>query len=314
MSDEDKTTTLAAAPVEEVNTAATSVAVAEEKPKSEKKSKDKAPKSPKTPKKNKEKKAEADAAPDAGHAAEEKPVEEEKAQEEKPVEAAVAAKEDKVEVPKEDKKEKKDKEKKEKKEKAPKEEAAPAVVEEKKEEKKEEKSGSVSARGRSNSKVTLKTPQQIEEEQDTAETIRLWHQNGNVRSSRVLWLLKEIGGVVAEHLKVSLQTSHKEKREGFAALNPTGEAPTLRFGKHDEATFSLFEPGTSQTHTPPRVVGPFSLALSPRPRNGQLAPENSRPPFLATMMLTTPVFARIAFLLLCHCRSHVPVRLAALPA
>lgn len=218
------------------------VQVEQEKPKSEKK---KTPKSPKGPKKSAEKKVEADVAPEAAATAEEKHtekngVEEEKAAvpaEEKPAEAPVVA-DEKVETTDTPKKEKKDKKK--VKEDAS---AAPGVDAEKKEKEKEKEQAAptVSSRGRSNSKAALKSAQQLEEEADNTETIRLWHQTGNVRSSRVLWLLKELEGTVAEHLKVTNQTSHKDKRETIAAVNPTGEVPTLRFGNPG---FSLFEPGT----------------------------------------------------------------------
>lgn len=213
----------------------------DEKPKSEKKVKEKTPKSPKASKKTAEKKTEAEAGVDAPSPAEEKHIEkngieEEKVTADKPADVVVVATEEKVEpaeVPKKEKKEKKDK-------KAKEEAAAPAATEEKKDEKKPEQAAAP-VRGRSNSKALLKTAAQIEEEADTAETIRLWHQPGNVRSSRILWLLKELEGTVVEHLKVSTVTSHKDKRDAIVAVNPTGEVPTLRFGNPG---FSLFEPGT----------------------------------------------------------------------
>lgn len=242
MADEEKVTVVAPASEEQVQ---------EERPKSEKKSKEKTPKSPKSSKRSKDKKSDTDAVPEAGHAAEEKTgekvtEEEEQPKEEKPVAESTepsSPKDERVETTetgKKDKKNKKD-DKKEKKETTNKEEAA-APSEEK------PVAPSVASRGRSNSKNVMKTAQQLEEEADTADTIRIWHHPGNVRSSRVLWLLKELEGSVAEHLKVSIQASHKEKREGFAAINPSGEVPTLRFGNPG---WSLFEPGTPphKTHT-----------------------------------------------------------------
>jgi len=238
-SEEEKIVPPAAAPAE--------TPAEEEKPKSDKKVKEKAPKSPKSGKKPK--KFETDAAPEAGTAAEEKHeekngVEEEKpavVAEEKPAAEPASPKDDKeaADAAKKDKKDKKDK--KEKKD-SPKEEVAAAPVEDKKE---GEKAAAPAVRGRSNSKSVLKTSQQIEEEADTAESIRIWHHPGNVRSSRVLWLLKEMEGTVAEHLKVSIQL-HKDKREAFTAINPTGDVPTLRFGNPG---FCLFEPGTHSAHT-----------------------------------------------------------------
>ena len=211
----------------------------DEKPKSEKKVKEKTPKSPKAPKKSAEKKPDHDTGVDAPPAAEEKLVEknlveEEKVTVEKPSESAAVADEkvEAAEAPKKDKKEKK--------EKKAKEDAATPVADDKKEEKKPEQAAAP-VRGRSNSKALLKTTQQLEEEADTAETIRLWHQPGNVRSGRILWLLKELEGTVVEHLKVTAVSSHKDKRDAIVAVNPTGEVPTLRFGNPG---FSLFEPGT----------------------------------------------------------------------
>lgn len=65
---------------------------------------------------------------------------------------------------------------------------------------------------------------------DLENTIRLWYIPGSP-SSRVLWLIHEIGGDVLNHLKVSVVKSNKDLKGHFSEnINANQSTPTIRFG------------------------------------------------------------------------------------
>lgn len=76
-------------------------------------------------------------------------------------------------------------------------------------------------------KPTIAAPEHLADEEDT---IRLWCMPGEP-SSRILWLIEEIGGDIAEHLKLTIVRSHKDLKGHFVEeINPNKSTPTIRFG------------------------------------------------------------------------------------
>lgn len=80
---------------------------------------------------------------------------------------------------------------------------------------------------RNKSRVASK-PKAVDIDNDEPNTIRLWHIPGSP-SSRILWLLKELGGQYIDNLEISLV--NKDTKGAFVSINPSHTVPTIRFGK-----------------------------------------------------------------------------------